>query len=174
MVHPILFGVLAGVFAAKFIARRRRHLSGGGCGHFGARFDAERWEPGGRGFGGHARRGFWGRRKEAGGGIARVVSTSERIASVRADLELNKRQNEEFGEVIERIREVLGAAFERWPADEALSVVGSDSFEVDRARAVFAAVADPALEKELVDGLEHLHTILTPEQRDRLASRLKR
>ena len=140
MAHPILLGVLAGIFVAKLVARRRHRFAGGGfagggCGGYGARFDASRGGHGG--YGHHPFRGFWGRRAGGFGGTvaARVAPASERLATLAADLELNKRQKEEFDAVIARIREVLGSGFEAWPAGDALALVASGAFDVTRASA---------------------------------------
>lgn len=156
MCHSVLMGFLAGAVAMKMLHRWRRCHNGGGnsCGgnSCGGRF--------GRRFGGSG----W---RRAGGGWFRV------IAALRG-LDLNDRQRADAREVLGRIKESI--ADERARAfDDLIGAVGGETF--DRARAESAIAAAPRVpegaRKEILDGLEHLHNILTPEQRAKLRDTLK-
>ena len=150
--HPILWGLLAGFVITRIVYRLRWLRRGGGlgrrCGH-------------------HGRHGAWRRDRRSHG--ASLLSVTERVARLARDLELNARQNDEVQEVFAMIRETLGARFEEWgDLDLALAAIAVEPFDRARAEAAFGAVSDPARKKELVDGIEHIHNILTPEQRARL------
>ena len=83
---------------------------------------------------------------------------AERLAAQVAALELNARQKEELEEAFATIRthaQVRSVA--DWPAlDRAFASIAGDQFDVD-------VVKDQP--EPILDALEHLHTILTPEQR---------
>ena len=157
----VVLGVLAGVAVGKLIQRGRRRWM---------------WRRGqGAGAGGHAgypswrgfRHGEWGRAP----GREPV-----KLGEVLAALELNQRQKEESDEVFATIRDALGGRrFTRWESlGEVLEAIGSEPF--DRAQVELAVDAEgkalAGLKKEIVDGVEHLHDILTPEQRATLRGKL--
>jgi hypothetical protein len=137
MISPIVVGLLGGAVAARLMLRRRG-LAGGGCA---------------RGFGGRRRFGRF---------VAPTVDTgrraAERLAAQVKALELNTRQNEVLEETFDVIRdEAHVKTVAEWPAlGRAFEAIAGDEF-------------DPGLVKEqpekIVDALEHLHDVLTPEQR---------
>jgi Spy/CpxP family protein refolding chaperone len=146
MGHPILWGILAGALAARVAFRfwRFRRYGYGGCGRRG-------WRA--RRFGGPA--------------------TWHRIIAALRGLDLNQRQKEDARDVLGKIRESIAAERAR-TLDDLLGAVGGDGF--DRAKAEAALAREPHLpegaRKEILDGLEHLHNILTPEQRAHLRATL--
>jgi hypothetical protein len=145
MISPIVVGLVGGAFAARMMMRRawRRRNGEGGCG--GSR-RWQRWQ---------GRRGF-GRFAAPDVDVARLAA--ERLAAQVAALELNTRQQEEVAEVFATIRtQAQVKAVSDWPAlDRALASVSGDSFDVDQVKDQPEAI---------LDALEHLHTILTAEQR---------
>jgi hypothetical protein len=129
--------------------------AGEGCG--GAGFRHARWR---------------GRGADVGAAVP-VVDAGARVSEVLGKLELNQRQREEADQVFARIAQVLGADYGRWArAELALSAASGEEF--DRGAASAAFDLPEARRAELVDELEHLHTILTSEQRARLAQELGR
>ena len=89
-----------------------------------------------------------------------------RLAQVVRDLELNQRQREETVEVFAAIRDALGASrFAAWrELDGALESTAAEAFDkvgVEISLTGLGAIPEPA-RKTVVDGLEHLHNILTP------------
>ncbi len=143
MFHPVILGVIGGALVAKMVLRRR-YARAGGC--------AGGMAEGGR----HWRRGR---------GLARWTAPAPavQLATLIGSLELNARQKEEFDEVLATVRNAVGVEkIDAWPGlGKALRVAGTEPFD----RAELAELPEDA-----VDGLEHLHNILTPEQRERLAA----
>jgi Spy/CpxP family protein refolding chaperone len=97
-----------------------------------------------------------------------AVSSPERLHQILPQLELNDRQKEEAREAFADVAMALGNAWQTWSGlDEALAAVAAEPFDKARAQAVLTGVAaEPA--RLIVDALEHVHNILTPEQRERL------
>jgi hypothetical protein len=161
MVGTVTLGLVGGLIASKmlFRARYRRARCGAG-GH------ARRWHgPGGR----------W-RRGDAGsdGGISvqappAPVDSARLLDARLAPLELSQRQAEEAREAFADVAAALGATWRGWSGlPEALAAVGSEPF--DRARAAAAlGELDGETARHALDALEHVHNILTPEQRDQLS-----
>jgi hypothetical protein len=139
MFHPVILGVLGGALIARVVLRRRRHAYGCGGGGMGYR----------------GRRFF---RREA---RWTPPEPAVKLSTLIGALELNARQKEEFDEVLKSVKTSVGADnLEAWPGlGPALRVVGGDSFDRERL---------DGLPPEAIDGFEHLHNILTPEQRDQL------
>lgn len=169
MCHSVLFGLLLSAFFVRVAMRWHRYQAlgpgacgGGGCGggfggrRFGGPFGWRRWERFGHfadGFGGFERPG-------------RAVHLGEIVR----DLELNARQQEEAQPVLTQLREQLGHSPLRFRG--ALSAVAAESFDRARAERVVDGVA-PDQRGKLLEGLEHLHNILIPEQREVLRARLQ-
>ncbi len=151
MCHPVLFGLLIGVLAAKLL--RRFSSCRGGCG--------SRWEfrhgPFGRDF-----RGSYS-------SFAGARSVTRSIDELLLGLDLNKRQQEEAQPILDRLVERTGKSGPRLTA--ALSAVAAERFDRAQAERIFTD-APPEAGRELVDGLEHFHNILIPEQREHLRARL--
>jgi hypothetical protein len=140
MISPIVVGLLGGVVVAR-LAMRRRMRWAGGCGGY-----ARRWE---------GRRGF---SRWAPTGVDGAKLAADKLSAQVTALELNARQKEELEEVFATIREQAGVgAVSQWPAlERAFEAISGDEFE-------------PGLVKDqpekILDALEYLHNILTPEQR---------
>jgi hypothetical protein len=151
MCHPVLFGLLIGALAAKLFFRLRR--GGGGGGHGG-------WCGGWRGGRGGGRGRFWRR----GFGTAEQPPARQpvQLGDLSGALDLNERQRQEAAEVFTALRNAGVANVEAL-----LDTAAADRFDGARAEAELAT-APADLKKEVLDGLEHLHNILTAEQRDRL------
>jgi hypothetical protein len=103
-----------------------------------------------------ARHGRWGR--------ARFVDTgrvaADRLARVVAVLELNDRQKEEVHAALATVRDKVGVPAAQWPLfGQALAQVAAERFDAG------ALAGQPP---EVVDAFEHIHNILTPEQRQAL------
>ncbi len=164
MCHPVLFGFIFGVFLAKMLRRWAFYRNGGGgcCGGHWARRRAA-WRYGGFGpFGGHG--GHWAR---AGAGPA--AATGRPLEELVRGLDLSTRQQQEATPILGLAREHLGGSGPR--LEGALAAVAGERF--DRARAEEAlADSPPEVRRELLDGLEHLHNILIPEQREHLRAQL--
>jgi hypothetical protein len=140
MCGTIALGLVGGLFASKLLFRRRWH---------------GRWH--------HARHAWRGRPR----GEAPPVDVERRVAGALAALELNERQADEARDVFAEIAEALGAGYRRWGGiDDALAAVAAEPF--DRARAEDAIDLPDEPRRRAVDALEHLHNILTPEQRAKL------
>jgi hypothetical protein len=144
MFHPVFLGVVGGALVARMVMRIRH----------------------GRGCAGGSRMAFGGRRWRRGrvdGRAAAGVAPIE-LSTVIGALELNARQKQELDEVLQTLRQSLGVErIEAWPGlSRALRLVGGATF--DRAE----LAAHEQLSDEAIDGLEHLHNILTPEQRAQL------
>jgi hypothetical protein len=146
MCHPILIGVVGGVIAAKLLYRLRG--GGGGC--------ARRFHDGGDGY---ARRwSRWGRH-----GAAPDVP-GVKLGDLAGKLELNARQKEEATEVFARLAGAFGDRVEPGTRLNAvLEAISAEPFD-----AITAADALGTPDKDLLDGIEHIHNILTPEQREKL------
>jgi hypothetical protein len=164
----VVLGVLAGVAVGKLIQRGRRRWMWArrhGVGHGGAGGGEERWG-GWRG---------WRNRRNFGGG-EQAPAPTVKLSEVLGALELNQRQKEEADGVFDTIRTALGGRrFTRWESlGEVLGAIGSEPF--DRAAVELAVDAEgralAGLKKEIVDGVEHLHDILTVEQRGTLREKM--
>ena len=156
MVGTVTLGLVGGLIASKmlFRARYRRARCGAG-GH------ARRWHgPGAR----------W-RRGDTGGDGGVTVQAAAPVDSARlldarlAPLELSQRQAEEAREAFADVAAALGATWRGWSGlPEALAAVGAEPF--DRARAAAAlGELDGETARRAIDALEHVHNILTSEQR---------
>lgn len=164
----ILFGVLA-FKAIRYCAWRRFHGGHDAC------FGGGRW--GGRPDGGcrGGRRGFFYFRAggygpaDFGAGVPETVVRP--IHEVLKALELNQRQQEEALPVLGLLQQVAGPAGPR--VEAALLAVAAGKFEPQLLEGVFFDVP-PGVRRELIDGLEHLHNILIPEQRETLREQLAR
>jgi Spy/CpxP family protein refolding chaperone len=98
--------------------------------------------------------------------FSRGISLGEVVQS----LELSQRQREEAQPVLAQLRELLGHSPLRLRS--ALAAVATEPFDRARAEAITAELTADARQR-LVDGLEHLHTILIPEQRQVLRDLLR-
>ncbi|MSP59433.1 MAG: hypothetical protein EXR72_03660 [Myxococcales bacterium] len=147
----VLAGLLVGALAGKMLFRWRRRHHGGGCGPCGSGLR-------GRHSGGYPGRPFGGR-----GPWIRVVEALR-------GLDLNPRQRDEAREVLDSVRRTVGAESQR--LTELLDAVGAEPFDRARAEAAMRGLTEGAA-REVLDGLEHLHNILTPEQRERLRASLQ-
>ena len=173
-------GIIGGVLVAKmaFRAVRCRAYYGAGCGaHRMHRFH-RRW----RGFGPP-----WARRApidlgdldgldDTGVRSPSIIDVPHRIDEVLRGLELNARQAAEAGDVVSILRASIGP--ERFVgATEvllALRAAGKTPFDADLADAALGPrLAGPA-GREARDALEHLHNILTEDQRAALLRLLPR
>jgi hypothetical protein len=150
MGHPLLLGIAGGVLAAKLLYRFRGGRFGGGCAR------------GGRGIG---RWGRWGRN---GRGVDAPEVPGVTLADLTGKLELNARQKEETDELFARLRGAFGDRVR--PGDRLaalLEVISAEPFDAEA-----AADALGSADKDTIDAAEHVHNILTPEQRDRLRTML--
>jgi len=88
----------------------------------------------------------------------RHEDAAQRLAARVARLELNQRQREDLEETFAVIREQTGlASVAEWPAlERAFAAIKGEELDVDSLR------GQP---EKILDALEHLHNILTPEQR---------
>jgi len=109
--------------------------------------------------------GGFGRARRTVVGDAEVVTTGVRqqLAALWKRLELNQRQREEVDEVMATIegaigRERLDGLTAIFPA---LAAIVEEPFAAERVRAALG----PDASGPVVDALEHLHYVLTPEQR---------
>jgi hypothetical protein len=149
MCHGVIAGLLVGAIAAKALMRWRWHRMGGGCGGGG----------GGCGGGGYRRWGHWRHSVPVDGDNAR------RVVELLGQLELNDRQRDEATSAFDGLKRTLGERFAAWGGlDVVLAAIAGATF--DRAGVEAALGGAP---KELLDDLEHVHNILTPEQRSRIA-----
>ncbi len=166
----------------------------GGCGPgFGPGFGPRRYGPGyGPGCGpGWAERGAWGpqgqggawndawgnpwagddpRNPEADAGYEGGRAVRVRVKNVSLDeatrgLELHERQRAEAEPVLNRLKEWLGSRGPRISA--ILTVLSSERFDGEALGPILGELP-PTERRELFEGLEHLHTILIPEQRESL------
>jgi hypothetical protein len=103
------------------------------------------------------------------------VDISARVDEVLRGLELNNRQAAEAGDVVSILRSAIGPRFHA--ASEvllALRAVGKTPFDVDLADAALGPRLSGPAGKEARDALEHLHNILTEDQRAALLRSLPR
>jgi hypothetical protein len=176
-----LLWVVGGLMLAKLIMfrcwRRLAAFGGyGGCGR--GRWHHRRWGRGGHGttilIGGldhdwSAGGGGGFRMRHTVVGDAEVVTPSsrggvrQRLAALWKRLELNQRQREEVDEVVAILEAEVGRdELDRTPAIfAALRAISGEAFSVEGVRAALGPLAS----KSAVDALEHLHYVLTPEQR---------
>jgi hypothetical protein len=139
MAHPVLLGILGGALVAKLILRRR--FAHRHCGD-------------GRRFGRFGRRGV----------APRDVETI-RLADLAGGLELNERQAQDANEVFQLIGR---AGLQGEQLRTVLGLVASDSYQSLLIEEELGIDEPSPRDRELLDGLEHLHNILTPEQREKL------
>lgn len=190
----MLFGFLVGVVIFKMVRRFfwwRYNYGGhghgcGGHGGCGGHRHGRGWRSW-RGYQGHGQwdgppswqggsdasqsdRGDYGRWSSAvQGGANPVRTTGKPIEELVRGLELNERQRDEAIPVLTLLRERLGPTGAR--VETALKVVATDRFDPSPLIAQLGGLPPP-LQHELVDGLEHLHTILISEQREVLRKQL--
>lgn len=144
---------------------------GGHFGHRGRRFMYYRWAgPGGHGEG---RWGGYGMDDNPFGvrSGGRYPSATKPIPEILRSLELNERQQQEATPVLALAQEWLGPAGPRIEA--ALLAIAADRFEPVLIEGLLAD-APEGVQRELTEGLEHLHTILIAEQREQLRNHLSR
>lgn len=192
MLHTILFGFLAAFLVSRILLRRRfmRYAFGGGCGRGGWGHMHRHWHGGGGRWGGW--RGgpafFYGGRPYFPGGPGGPggpgrwdegddddapsidLGSPGRFERALGELELSERQRLEVDESLARLRESLGGRdLGTWRGIvAALHVVAAADFDRARAEAATGHVSG-TLRKEIVDGLEHFHNVLTAEQREKLS-----
>ena len=152
MCGTVAIGAVVGLVVSKMLFRRRfrhHHFDGGGGGrHFG-RWGRRRW-----------------RQEAVPPPAVTSAGTPERLHKLLPVLELNERQKEEAREAFGDVQQALGPGWQNWSGlDEALAAVAAEPFDAARARAAVGGVEQAKL---AVDALEHIHNILTPEQRDKL------
>jgi hypothetical protein len=146
MLGMMALGMVGGMLAGKVVFRARRRAW--------MRYRAHGW--------GQAR---W--REVAPQRAPAAVDAPRRVAEVLGKLELSQRQSEEAEEVFAAIGQALGDQYKRW-AEVDMALGSAGGVEFDRQSADASLPLPAAQRRELVDGLEHLHTILTGEQRERL------
>lgn len=186
-----LFGFIVGVVIFKVFRRWmswRWGYGGGSCGGFGGhdgggcgghRRAYNRWNYAGsynhgQGSGSAANAGgFAGSAaSDSGANAASSSAASGRpIDDLVRSLELNLRQKEEAAPVFALIKQRLGVVGPR--VDAALNVVAGDRFDPTPLIAQLGELPEP-FQHELVEALEHLHTILISEQREQLRRELQR
>lgn len=197
-----LFGVIA-FKALRRLAWARHHGWGGcggmhggpGCrgGHGGPGFHGGWGGFRGPGVGPH-RRGFyrWGVRWNQGGFYpgddldgagyaapagqaqtqAPTPTTGKSAEELIKGMDLNQRQRAEAQPVLALLKAQLGPSGAALEA--ALATVAAEQFDPAKVRAALQLDhAPPALAHDILDGLEHFHTILIPEQRESLRDALK-
>lgn len=176
MCGSVFLGIFFGVLALKAV-RRWSYFHGGGCGagagcggRGGRRFMYYRWNGGGHGGSGWGGRGE-GHEDGAWGIRGGARPASKPIAEVLRSLELNERQRQEAAPVLALAQEWIGASGPRIEA--ALLAVASERFEPVLVEALLDGSPEQ-VRREVVEGLEHLHTILIAEQREQLRSQLSR
>lgn len=186
-----LFGFIVGVVLFKVFRRWaswRFGYGGGSCHHFGSGCGGHhrsynRWRNYGPGYGAWDRGGAaqgsdfgastsGSSANSASGSAASAVPSSGRpIDEFVRVLELNQCQKDEAAPVISLIKQRLGVLGPR--VDLALSVIASDRFEPEPLIAQLGDLPD-FVQHELIEALEHLHTILISEQREALRKELQR
>lgn len=203
MCGALIFGLIFGALTLRAMKRWAYYHHGGGCGaggpgfhhgcgphggHRGRRFMYYRWggagggwgagpwgghpghhdHPGHRGYAGHG--GYDAQDNPFGiRGAARPASKP--IAEVLRSLELNERQQQEATPVLALAHEWLGPSGPRIEA--ALLAVAAERFEPVLVEGLLGDAPEP-VQREIVEGLEHLHTILITEQREQLRTQLSR
>ena len=101
--------------------------------------------------------------------MARGKATGVTLDEATRSLELHERQRAEAEPVLNRVKEWLGS---RGPRIEAvLTALAAERFDVDSLLPIVAELP-PTERRELLEGLEHLHTILISEQREVLRKAL--
>lgn len=191
MCGALLVGLLFGALTLKAM-RRWAYFHNGGCGpgaygfgsgcgphgghsghfgHRGRRFMYYRW--GGPGGYGEGRWGGYGTDDNPFGvrSGARYPSATKPIPEILRSLELNERQQQEATPVLALAQEWLGPAGPRIEA--ALLAIAADRFEPVLVEGLLVG-APEGVQRELTEGLEHLHTILIAEQREQLRNQLSR
>ena len=171
IIHLVGIIVLAR-FAVRAL-RWRRYGRHGGCGAFRAHH--HRFHRGPFGWGRH--RGpidlgdMDGIEEHAGRARAYRVDVTARVDEIMRALELNARQAAEAGDVISALRGAVGEARYAHAPEilTALRAVSRAPFDAELAEAAIGAGMMPEAAKEALDALEHLHHILTDEQRATLA-----
>ena len=171
------FAVLGTILIAKMafrMAHFRRHGYAGGCGGW----HRLHHHPG---FGGSFRGGPRGRFRSRGpidlGDLddvesmqARTPDVAVKIDEILRSLDLNARQAAEAGDVLATVRAAVGP--DHYASGKgiilALRASAKLPFDDDLAEAAIGDRVAPAAAKEAVDALEHLHNILTDEQRTTL------
>lgn len=161
MCCSMLFGFLVGVVIFRALRRWSCFRMGHGCG------GCRRWDggPGWRSY--HAPRG-----DGYGPGFNVVPATPVRpLDELVAGLELNQRQASEAAPLFSLIRERFG---QTGPATQtALQILAAERFDPGPLLPQLGGLPD-AVRGDLVDGLEHVHTILILEQREALRRALQR
>ncbi len=136
--HPVLMGAIGGFLAVKAIHRLRHRGHGAAHGH---------WRR--MGFGGPGRL-FW----------------------VMRELELDRRQKQEIWQVAKEVRRAFGELrYSRFEGLDAIAdALSSPTFDKPAVEAQAAKHGDAfaQVRAQVVAGLERIHGILTPEQRERL------
>ena len=179
MCHVV--AIIGTIFLAKLVMRAlfRHRMIYGRCGGFGG---GGRWRRWGslRHHPHHPYRGFDGGAIDLGeyddedlhaarrnGG---AVDVSAKVDEVMSALDLNARQAAEASDVISIVRGAVGPLrFARNPQIVlALRASGKATFDHDLAAAALDPKVAPEAAKEAIDALEHLHNILTDDQRSTL------
>lgn len=145
---------------------------GAGCGSgYGHRRHGPGWGPG-WGFHGHPGayggedpRGFDGEPGFDGSQAVRARVKNVSLDEATRGLELHERQRAEAEPVVNRLKEWLGSRGPRISA--VLTVLSQERFDGEALGPILGDLP-PAERRELFEGLEHLHTILIPEQRESL------
>ena len=170
--HHVVLGMLFGFMAMHFFLRargwRRARFGGGGPWRRGpGGFNPWRGGDGqGQGNGSEGGGDGAGRPGSGVGSDSAVRPVGQRLEGKLRALDLNKAQRSEFDEVFARLKESLGARFDGWRQfDEVWAAIVATSFDRARVDMAVAELPNAALRKELADGIEHLHNILTDEQR---------
>jgi hypothetical protein len=167
-----LLGFVVGILLFKAF-RRFRHFRHGACGYGGCS-GHRRWD--GDGEDAWQRRGHWrwggyGAGPAGGGGGEGAKATGRPLEAFVGGLELSERQHAEAAPVFSFLRERLGSSGQRIEA--ALSVLAAERFDPTPLLALTGELPQ-GLQRELVDGLEHVHTILISEQREHLRRELEK
>jgi hypothetical protein len=171
-----VIGILGTIALFKIGMRALRCHHGGGCGsRFGHHRFGHRWHNRWRHRGSRGPihladladldEGF-----EVGAARAAAIDVPARLDEIFRALELNARQAAEAGDVVAALRGAIGP--ERFAGASqvllALRAVARTPFDVDLAEAALGPRLVGSAGKEARDALEHLHNILTEEQRTAL------
>jgi hypothetical protein len=172
-----VIGIIGTIALFKIGMRALRCHHGGGCGpRFGHHRFRHRWHNRWHRRGSHGpihladladldEQGF-----DVGPARGSVIDVPARLDEIFRSLELNARQAAEAGDVVAALRGAIGP--ERFASASqvllALRAVGRTPFDVDLAEAALGPRLVGAAGKEARDALEHLHNILTEEQRTAL------